>query len=51
MNYIATIVGGIGPDVWEKDIELFADDFLDAANQANNIANEEGGRVQSLVAY
>ena len=30
IKYIAIIGGGSGPDVWDRDIEIDADDFEDA---------------------
>lgn len=47
-NYLAMIQGGIGPDVWEKEISITACDFADAATQACNIANENSACVVSL---
>ena len=48
MNFLATIGGGIEPDEWNTEVELFAVDFLDAAQQADNIAKDAGGVVISL---
>lgn len=44
-NYTALIQGGEGPDVWDKDIEISAVDFLDAAKQAVGKAEELSGHV------
>lgn len=41
----ALIQGGIGPDVWDKEVEFSAADFMDAAGQANGKAEEYGGHV------
>jgi ribosomal protein L18E len=48
MNYLALIQGGIGPDVWDREICISAVDFLDAAKQAVAKAEELGGQVVSL---
>lgn len=42
------IQGGLGPDVWEREAELSAVDFMDATRQAVFKADELGGRVVSL---
>jgi hypothetical protein len=47
-KYLALIQGGIGPDVWDKEKEIFAADFIDAANQSTALAQELGGQVVSL---
>jgi hypothetical protein len=47
-NYLALIQGGIGPDVWDKELLISAVDFRDAANQAIAKAEELGGCVVSL---
>lgn len=47
-NYLALIQGGIGPDVWDKHLEIFAADFRDAASQAAAQAEEFGGQVVEL---
>lgn len=44
-NYEAVIAGGIGPDVWDKEIMISAVDFRDAANQAIAAAESAGGVV------
>lgn len=48
MKFIAIIVGGIGPDVWDRDVEIDAVDFADAAQQAQGKAEEMGGRVLTM---
>lgn len=48
MKYQAMIVGGIGDDVWDEDLEIDAADFEDAAEQANGKADSRGGRVYLL---
>lgn len=48
MDYLATIVGGTGPDTWEKELNIVADDIMDAAAQACGQADEMGGYVFSL---
>lgn len=45
MKYLAFIVGGIGPDVWDKEVAVDGADFRDAALLANGQAEEMGGRV------
>lgn len=47
-NYLALIVGGVGPDVWEKEENISAADFMDAAGQAQAKADELGGQVVML---
>lgn len=47
-NFLAMIQGGLGPDVWDKEVLLFAVDFRDAANQALARAEEMGGQVVLL---
>ena len=47
-NYLALIQGGIGPDVWDKEMQISAVDFRDAANQATARAEELGGQVVEL---
>jgi len=41
-NYLAIIQGGIGPDVWDKELHISAVDFRDAASQAAVKAEELG---------
>jgi hypothetical protein len=48
MQYMAQIQGGIGPDVWDRDIFIDAADFMDAAQQASANANDLGGQVTFL---
>ena len=47
-NYLALIQGGIGPDVWDKELKISAADFRDAASQAAAKAEELGGQVVEL---
>jgi len=47
-NYLALIQGGIGPDVWDKEMQISAVDFRDAANQATARAEALGGHVVEL---
>ena len=47
-NYLALIQGGIGPDVWDKEMQISGVDFRDAANQATARAEELGGQVVEL---
>ena len=47
-NYLALIQGGIGPDVWNKELKISAADFRDAASQAAAKAEELGGQVVEL---
>ena len=47
-DYLALIVGGIGPDVWDKEVNIDAADFMDAAEQAQAKADEWGGQVVML---
>lgn len=44
-NYSALIQGGIGPNVWDKELQLSAVDIHDALTQAQGIAEEAGGTV------
>lgn len=48
MNYIALLQGGIGPDVWDKELQISAVDMRDALNQATGTAEEMGGQVVLL---
>lgn len=48
MNYLALLQGGLGPDVWDKEIEISAVDFMDAAKQAQGQAEYYNGQVVSL---
>lgn len=48
MNYLAFIIGGEGPDVWDKEILISATDISDAAKQAQAKAEELGGEVVQL---
>ena len=45
MKYLGMIAGGLGPDVWDREIEIDADDFKDAAEQAIAKAKDAGGEV------
>jgi hypothetical protein len=47
-DYLALIVGGNGPDVWDKEANISAADFMDAAGQAQAKADEWGGQVVML---
>ena len=47
-DFLALIVGGIGPDVWDKEANISAADFMDAAGQAQAKADEWGGQVVML---
>jgi len=47
-EYLAEIQGGIGPEVWDKGIDISASSFMDAAVQAYSKAQELGGFVTSL---
>lgn len=47
-KYFAEIQGGVGPDVWDKEIEILAPSFMDAAVQAYRKAQELGGFVTCL---
>lgn len=44
-HYTAIIVGGIGPDVWEREFACSACDIVDAVGQAHAEAEEMGGWV------
>ncbi len=49
MKYLAIIIGGTGPNTWEREHEIdHADNFMDAAQQAQNQADEMSGHVYSL---
>ena len=49
MEFLAVIVGGVGPDTWEEEVKVdCADDFMDAARQAQGHADEMCGFVFSL---
>jgi hypothetical protein len=47
-DFHALIIGGIGPDVWDKEIVFTAADFMDAAGIAQSKADELYGQVASL---
>ena len=42
------ICGGLGPDVWDKEIIFESDNFLTAAEFAQGVADEMRGQVVSL---
>lgn len=44
-NYSAFIIGGEGPDVWDKEVEIYACDFADAASQAVGKAEQMHGHL------
>lgn len=44
-NYWAFMVGGSGPDVWDKEIKISACDIEDAVKQAMGEAEECGGWI------
>ncbi len=49
MEFLAVIVGGEGPDTWEEEVKIdYADNFMDAARQAQGHADEMRGFVFSL---
>lgn len=48
MQFLAQIQGGVGPDVWDKEVFIDAADFIDAACQASNRAELLGGQVTLL---
>lgn len=47
-NYLAFYIGGEGEDTWEKEAVISGVDMLDAAKQAQGIAEEAGGWVVAL---
>lgn len=49
IDYLVCFGGGIGEDVWDREITVFATDFEDAAKQAKGTAEESGGVVFSIV--
>lgn len=48
MKYLALLAGGIGPDVWDKEIEVDDDDITGALCQCVGRAEEMGGGVFSI---
>lgn len=48
MQFMAQIQGGVGPDVWDREVFIDGDDFLDAAHLASAKAEELGGQVTQL---
>lgn len=44
-DYYAFVIGGEGPDVWDKELQIDAADINDALNQAQGYADETGGWV------
>lgn len=48
MQFLAQIQGGVGPDVWDREVFIDAPDFIDAACQAGNKANVLDGQVTLL---
>jgi len=46
--YNALLQGGLGPDVWDKELSISAVDMQDALNQSNGKAEELGGQVVLL---
>lgn len=47
-NYTALIQGGIGPDVWDREVQVSAVDLLDAAKQMAGRAQEMHGWLVSV---
>ena len=48
MKYLGMIAGGLGPDVWDRELNIEAADWNDANQQAVAQADEQGGQVVSL---
>jgi hypothetical protein len=48
MKFLAVLAGGIGPGVWDKEVEIDAAGFDDAARMAYGRAEEAGGIVLLL---
>lgn len=48
-DYLISYGGGEGPDVWDREIEVCADNIADAARQAHARAQEEDGWAFSVV--
>lgn len=48
MQFLATIQGGDGPDVWDKECFIDAADFMDAAGLAAAKADEFCGQVTRI---
>ena len=48
MKYLAMIAGGLGPDVWDRELNIEAADWNDANQQAVAQAVDAGGQVVSL---
>ena len=46
--YTICYVGGLGPNVWDKEISIEAENIIDAAKVAQGIADEVGGWVVSV---
>lgn len=44
-NYLACIQGGLGDEVWDREVSLSAVNFHDAIKQALARAEELGGEV------
>lgn len=44
-KYLVLITGGLGPDVWDKEIEIEAEDIMEAALMAVAGAREINGWV------
>jgi hypothetical protein len=44
-NYLVSFGGGIGPDVWDKEMQLSAVDIADAVSQAQGRMEECGGWI------
>lgn len=47
-KYLVCYGGGEGPDVWDKEVEVDAEDMLDASRQAKGLAEDEYGWVFSI---
>lgn len=47
-NYFAFVQGGLGPDVWDRELQITAVDFQHASSIALAEAEELGGHVVSL---
>lgn len=51
MKFHVLIQGGVGDDVWDRDVEVDAVDFADALGQANRAKEHYRGTVMEISRY
>jgi hypothetical protein len=48
LKFTALIQGGLGPDAWDQEVEIDAENITDAVQQAVGKAADAGGQVVSI---